>query len=103
MGVLGIDQMLFAQGYKAFENVFDLVTQVVGRGGRADQPGRALIQTVDPEHPVLQLAAKQDYASFYKQEIEFRRLNLYPPFCTICMAGFTGGDEAAVQLSLIHI
>ena len=97
VGVLGIDQMLFAQGYKAFENVFDLVTQVVGRGGRADQPGRALIQTVDPEHPVLQLAAKQDYASFYKQEIEFRRLNLYPPFCTICMAGFTGGDEAAVQ------
>ncbi len=97
VGVLGIDQMLFAQGYKAFENVFDLVTQVVGRGGRADQPGRALIQTVDPEHPVLQLAAKQDYASFYKQEIEFRQLNLYPPFCTICMAGFTGGDEAAVQ------
>ena len=96
VGGLGIDQMLFAQGYKAFENVFSLVTQVVGRAGRASQPGRAVIQTVDPQHPVLTLAANQDYASFYEQEISFRRLNLYPPFCAICMVGFSGGDEAAV-------
>lgn len=96
VGVLGIDQMLFAQGYRAFENVFSLVTQVVGRAGRARQPGRAVIQTVDPQHPVLALAANQDYASFYEQEISFRRLNLYPPFCAICMAGFSGRDEAAV-------
>ncbi|MFR8256859.1 MAG: primosomal protein N' [Ruthenibacterium sp.] len=96
VGVLGIDQMLFAQGYRAFENVFSLVTQVVGRAGRARQPGRAVIQTVDPQHPVLALAANQDYASFYEQEISFRRLNLYPPFCTICMAGFSGKNEAAV-------
>ena len=96
VGVLGIDQMLFAQGYKAFENVFSLVTQVVGRAGRASRPGRAVIQTVDPQHPVLTLAANQDYASFYEQEISFRRLNLYPPFCAICMVRFSGGDEAAV-------
>ena len=96
VGVLGIDQMLFAQGYRAFENVFSLVTQVVGRAGRARQPGRAVIQTVDPQHPVLALAANQDYAWFYEQEISFRRLNLYPPFCTICMAGFSGKNEAAV-------
>ena len=96
VGVLGIDQMLFAQGYRAFENVFSLVTQVVGRAGRARQPGRAVIQTVDPQHPVLALAANQDYASFYEQEISFRRLNLYPPFCAICMAGFSGKNEAAV-------
>ncbi len=97
VGVLGIDQMLFAQGYRSFENVFSLVTQVVGRGGRAGCPGRALIQTVDPQHPVLQLAARQDYPAFYEQEIAFRRLNLYPPFCTICMVGFSGVEEAAVQ------
>ena len=96
VGVLGIDQMLFAQGYRAFENVFSLVTQVVGRAGRARQPGRAVIQTVDPQHPVLALAANQDYASFYEQEISFRRLNLSPPFCAICMAGFSGKNEAAV-------
>ena len=96
VGVLGIDQMLFAQGYRAFENVFSLVTQVVGRAGRARQPGRAVIQTVDPQHPVLALAANPDYASFYEQEISVRRLNLYPPFCAICMAGFSGKNEAAV-------
>lgn len=96
VGVLGIDQLLFAQGYKAFENVFSLVTQVVGRGGRASIAGRALIQTVDVNHPVLNLAAKQDYKSFYEQEISFRKLNLYPPFCAICIVGFSGAkdDEA---------
>lgn len=96
VGVLGIDQMLFAQGYKAFEHVFSLITQVVGRAGRAQQPGRAVIQTVDPHHPVLQLAARQDYPSFYEQEIAFRKLNLYPPFCVICMVGFSGKNEADV-------
>ena len=96
VGVLGIDQLLFAQGYKAFENVFSLVTQVVGRGGRAAQAGRALIQTVDPNHPVLNLAARQDYKSFFAEEISFRRLNLYPPFCTICLAGFSGAKEPEV-------
>ena len=96
VGVLGIDQLLFAQGYKAFENVFSLVTQVVGRGGRAAQAGRALIQTVDPNHPVLNLAARQDYKSFFAEEISFRKLNLYPPFCTICLAGFSGAKEPEV-------
>ena len=101
VGVLGIDQLLFAQGYKAFENVFSLVTQVVGRGGRAEKPGRAIIQTVDPQHPVLNLAAKQDYASFYEQEIAFRKMNLYPPFCTICMVGFSGQKEDDVLLAAV--
>ena len=65
VGVLGIDSMLFGQGFRAYENVFSLVTQVVGRCGRADLPGRALVQTAVPGHPVLQLAAKQDYPAFY--------------------------------------
>ena len=97
VGVLGIDQLLFAQGYKAFENVFSLITQVVGRSGRAGIAGRALIQTVDPQHPVLLLAAKQDYKAFYEQEIAFRKLNLYPPFCTVCMVSFAGEKEQGVQ------
>lgn len=99
VGVLGIDQMLFSQGYKAFENVFSLVTQVVGRGGRSDRPGYAMIQTVEPNHPVLQMAALQDYHAFYESEIAFRKLNLYPPFCSICMIGFSGKDEQNVQLA----
>ena len=97
VGVLGIDQLLFAQGFRAFENVFSLITQVVGRGGRSNRPGRALIQTVDPQHPVLKLAACQDYRSFYDQEIQFRKLNLYPPFCAICMVGFSGTEDEKVM------
>lgn len=57
VGVLGIDSLLFGQGFRAYESVFSLVTQVIGRGGRAALPGRALIQTAVPDHPVLQLAA----------------------------------------------
>ncbi len=101
VGVLGIDQMLFAQSYTAYERVFSLVTQVVGRGGRAQSPARAVLQTVDPENPVLALAAKQDYKSFYKEEINLRKLHLYPPFCTLCTVSFQGPeDEKTAKASL---
>ena len=96
VGVLGIDSMLFGQGFRAYESVFSLITQVVGRGGRADLPGRALIQTAVPGHPVLQLAARQDYAAFYKEEIAFRKLCLYPPYCSFCVVGFIGAQDGAV-------
>ncbi len=94
VGVLGIDSLLFGQGFRAYENVFSLITQVVGRGGRADLPGRALIQTTVPGHPVLRLAAAQDYAAFYNEEIAFRKYGLYPPFCAFCVVGFSGEKEA---------
>ena len=93
VGVVGIDSLLFSQSFRAFETVFSLVTQVVGRGGRADMPGHAIIQTSNPEHPVLQLAARQDYDAFFAQEAAFRRLGLYPPFCSICVVGFNGGQD----------
>lgn len=93
VGVLGIDQMLFAQSYRAFERVFSLVTQVVGRSGRADAEGRALIQTVDPQNRILQLAAGQNYTEFYIEEIAARKLHLYPPFCAICVATFSAESE----------
>ena len=96
VGVLGIDSMLFGHGFRAYESVFSLITQVVGRGGRADLPGRALIQTAVPGHPVLQLAARQDYAAFYKEEIAFRKLCLYPPYCSFCVVGFIGAQDGAV-------
>lgn len=99
VGVLGIDSLLFEQGFRAYENVFSLVTQVIGRGGRAALPGRALIQTTVPEHPVLQLAAEQDYESFYREEIAFRKFGLYPPFCSFCIVGFVGAQEGAVALA----
>ena len=96
VGVLGIDSLLFAQGFRAYETVFSLVTQVVGRSGRAKDPGFAIIQTTDPDNPVLTLAAAQDYDAFYEQEIAYRKLGLYPPFCGLCIIGFAGAKENEV-------
>ena len=96
VGVLGIDSLLFAQGFRAYENVFSLITQVVGRSGRARDPGFAIIQTTDPDNPVLNLAAAQDYDAFFEQEIAYRKLGLYPPFCGLCVIGFAGPKEIEV-------
>jgi len=96
VGILGIDSLLFAQGFRAYETVFSLITQVVGRSGRAKDPGFAIIQTTDPDNPVLNLAAAQDYDAFFEQEIAYRRLGLYPPFCGLCVIGFAGGKEIEV-------
>lgn len=99
VGVLGIDSLLFGQGFRAYESVFSLVTQVIGRGGRAALPGRALIQTTVPNHPVLQLAAEQDYEAFYREEIAFRKFGLYPPYCSFCIVGFVGAQEGSVAMA----
>ena len=96
VGVLGIDSLLFAQGFRAYETVFSLVTQVVGRSGRAKDPGFAIIQTTDPDNPVLNLAAAQDYDAFFEQEIAYRKLGLYPPCCGLCVVGFAGPKESEV-------
>ena len=86
----------WAQGFRAYETVFSLVTQVVGRSGRASSPGRAIIQTTDPGSPVLNLAAAQDYDAFFEQEIQYRKLGLYPPFCSLCIVTFSGKKEPEV-------
>ncbi len=102
VGVLGIDSLLFSQGFRAFENVFSLVTQVIGRCGRAGKTGRALIQTMDPDNPTLNLAAAQDYEAFFDQEIVFRKICLYPPFCSVCIAAFSGEDEAKTMRAAVR-
>lgn len=89
VGVLGIDKSLYMGDYLGYEQTFSLITQVVGRSGRGGKTGRAYLQTFSPDHYVLQLAAKQDYEEFYRQEIELRQALLFPPFCDICMVGFT--------------
>ena len=102
VGVLGIDSLLFAQGFRAYETVFSLVTQVVGRSGRAKDPGFAIIQTTDPDNPVLNLAAAQDYDAFFEQEIAYRKLGLYPPFCGLCVVGFAGPKESEVARASVR-
>ncbi len=97
VGVLTPDQMLYADDFRSYEHTFSLITQVVGRGGRRELPGRAFLQTYQPDHPVLTAAARQDYPAFYKTEAETRKLLLYPPFCRLYCLGFWGENEAEVK------
>lgn len=99
VGVLSADQMLYSDDYRSYERAFSLLTQVVGRSGRGDLEGRAIIQTFTPENPTILLAAKQDYDSFYRNEILLRKAMLYPPFSDICMVGFVGDNEDKTQQS----
>ena len=96
VGVLDGDLGLYAGGYRAAETTFNMLTQVVGRAGRGEDAGTALIQTMVPEHEVLKLAAKQDYDGFYDLEISLRRLQNLPPFGDILTVTFTGQEEGRV-------
>lgn len=73
-----------------------MLTQVVGRAGRGDTPGRAVIQTMVPDHEVIRLAAKQDYDGFYDLEIQLRKIQGVPPFGDLLTITFQGLDETAV-------
>ncbi len=95
VGVLMIDKSLYAGDYLGYENTFSLVTQVVGRCGRGTKEGRAYLQTFSPDHYVLNLAALQDYDEFFRQECEIRKTLLFPPYCDICVVGFSSTDENA--------
>ena len=96
VGVLDGDSGLYTDSFRAAETTFNMLTQVVGRAGRGDRPGRAVIQTMVPDHPVINLAAKQDYDRFYDLEIELRRLQNVPPFGDLVQITFLGQDETAV-------
>ena len=93
VGVLNADMSLYLDDYRANEATFDLLTQVIGRAGRADRPGRAVIQTFSPDHPVIQMAARQDYKSFYQNESALRRSLLFPPFCDIAQITLSSQNE----------
>ena len=96
VGVLDADLSLYTGGYRAGETTFNMLTQVVGRAGRGDTPGKAMIQTLLPEHQVIRLAAMQDYDGFYDLEIRLRRVQDAPPFGDMACVVFTGQEETAV-------
>lgn len=83
VGVVSADSSLSLPDFRAAERTFQLLTQVAGRAGRGELPGRVLIQTYYPEHYAIQDAVKQDYAAFYERETHFRRLMAYPPFTSL--------------------
>lgn len=97
VGVLSVDNSLYAGDFRSYERTFSLITQVIGRCGRGDKEGRAVIQTYVPEHYVLNLAAMQNYEEFYEQEISLRKAMLYPPFCDTCLVGFSSTIENCVE------
>ena len=97
VGVLEADLSLYCGDYHATERTFSLLAQVVGRAGRRTRPGRAVIQTYTPGHPVIQAAAAQDYDAFYEQEILTRQALKAPPFADQFVFRFGGTDEHTVQ------
>ena len=94
VGVLSLDKALFTGDFRSYERTFSLITQVAGRSGRGDKPGTAYVQTFVPDHYVINLAAKQDYDEFYNEEIALRHALTYPPFCDICVIGFSSDLES---------
>ncbi|MCL2124373.1 MAG: primosomal protein N' [Oscillospiraceae bacterium] len=97
VGVLSADSMLYMGDYRAHERAFSLITQVVGRSGRGEKPGRAFIQTFTPDHEVIALASRQDYIGFYEREIMLRDALGSPPIHDLFAISASGGDEAAVM------
>ena len=96
VGVMDAELSLYNSSFRAAETTFNMLTQVVGRAGRGDAPGRAIIQTVIPDHQVIKLAAAQDYDGFYDLEVKLRQVQNDPPFGDLATITFTGEEETAV-------
>lgn len=93
VGVLNADSTLFMDDFRAGERTFSMLTQVIGRAGRAEKRGVAVIQSMNPRHDVIRLAAAQDYKSFYEMDIEMRHAYTFPPFCDIAVISVVSVSE----------
>ena len=103
VGVLDADMSLYVDNFRAAETTFSLITQVVGRSGRGADTGTAMIQTMTPEHPVLQLAAKQDYDAFYELELQMRKLRGCPPFSDLFTVTIAGLEERGLVQAVVRL
>ena len=103
VGVIDADQSLYAGNHRAGERTFSMITQVIGRSGRGEKPGRAVIQTFTPENETIIQAARQDYMEFYNSEIDLRRIQNAPPFADIFSITATGTDEDTVVRACTEI
>jgi primosomal protein N' (replication factor Y) len=97
VGVLLADMMLYTSDYRASERTFSMLTQVIGRAGRAKDHGIAIIQTNSPNEQTIQLAARQDYEAFYQNEILIRKSYQFPPFCDIALITLSYTSEARLN------
>jgi primosomal protein N' (replication factor Y) len=103
VGVVSVDAGLALPDFRAAERTFQLLTQVAGRAGRGDRPGRVLIQTYHPFHYALRHAAAQDYLGFYEEEIRHRQNHTYPPFVALASLLVHGADLTRVRADAIEL
>lgn len=103
VGVIGADRALYSDDFRGFERTFSLLTQVVGRAGRAQNPGIAVIQTNDTDNNIITLAQSQDYDAFFKEEILNRKLMIFPPYCDICMVYTQSCDNAIARETINEV
>lgn len=96
VGIIAADLSLNTGDYRASEVTFQLITQVSGRAGRAEQPGEVFIQTYNPSHYSVMYAKNNDYLGFYNEEIKLRKQMVYPPFSNLFLVMFTGENEKSV-------
>ena len=96
VGITSADRELYNDDFRCTERTFDLITQVVGRAGRGERKGRAVIQTVTPDNDVIATASRQDYEKYYNTEIMIRKAMIYPPYCDLCLIGFSGEQKQLV-------
>ncbi len=99
VGVLLADATLYLDDYRANERTFAMLTQVIGRAGRAKMKGEAVIQTSNPDNECIRLACAQDYEAFYRTEIKLRKLLVFPPFCDIAALTLTCSDERELMVA----
>ena len=95
--LIELDQMLNLPDFRSGERTFQLLVQSAGRAGRGDYPGKVLVQTSRPEHPVVQAGLQQDYLSFAEMEIDFRRDAFYPPFSRLVMFEFSSPKQVVLN------
>ncbi len=100
VGVLGADNAMFSEDFRSFERTFSLLTQVVGRAGRGETAGKAIIQTADPNSDLIAKAQNQDYYSFYEDEILSRKLRIFPPYCDICVVSVRSVSRENAEKSI---
>lgn len=97
VGIISADVALNIPDFRSPERAFQLITQAAGRAGRGDRKGRVIIQTYDPEHYAITMAADNDYESFYESEIKFRKYMMYPPFSDIFQIMFTSDSQESAK------
>ncbi len=103
MGILAADLSLHSGDFRAAEKTFQLVTQASGRAGRGSIPGKVIIQTYQPGHYAILASQMQDYEAFYQQEMIYRRLLQYPPFCEMLVIFCTSEKEEYAKAALEEI